>query len=55
MILSEESCDKDMNELKKEFIQLGINFRNITSMRIYEAPSFILKNVGFVQLFLNKK
>lgn len=51
MTLSERTRSQDiMNELKKEFIVLGINFRNIVSVATDGAPSMIGKNAGFVQL-----
>lgn len=51
MTLSEKTRGEDiMNELKKEFIELGINFGNIVSVTTDGAPSMIGKNIGFVKL-----
>lgn len=51
MTLSEKTRGKDiMDELKKEFIELGIDFGNIVSVTTDGAPSMVGKNVGFVQL-----
>lgn len=51
MTLSEKTRGQDiMNELKKEFIELGINFKNIVSVTTDGAPNMIGKHLGFVQL-----
>ena len=42
MKLSEKTIE-DMNDLKKEFIELGINFGNIVSVTSYGAPNMIEK------------
>lgn len=51
MTLSEKTRGQDiMNEVKHEFMRLGINFRNIVSVATDGAPSMIGKNNGFVKL-----
>ena len=51
MTLSEKTRGKDiMNELKREFIEIGLYFGNIVSVTTDGAPSRIGKNIGFVKL-----
>ena len=43
-----------MNELKKKFMELGINFGNIVSVTTDGAPSMVGKNCGFVKLLIDE-
>ena len=53
--LSEKTRGHDiMNELKKKFMELGINFGNIVSVRTDGAPSIVGKNCGFVKLLIDE-
>ena len=53
--LSEKMRGHDiMNELKKKFMELGINFGNIESVTTDGAPSMVGKNCGFVKLLIDE-
>ena len=53
--LSEKTRGHDiMNELKKKFMELGINFGNIVSVTTDGAPSMVRKNCGFVKLLIDE-